>query len=41
MIHAFCDGMVAGICEEGGEKGACSVRLSIVMPESFPLGPTE
>lgn len=37
IIQVFWDGMMAGVVWEVEEKGACSERLSIVMPGSGPL----
>lgn len=36
MVQALEDGMVSGAVSVVGEKGACSGRLSRVMPENVP-----
>jgi hypothetical protein len=39
IIQLLPAGIMAGEgCEGGGEKGACSVCLSRVIPEGFPFG---
>jgi hypothetical protein len=39
MVQALEDGVITGAVEEDGEEGACSVRLSGVMPDES--GPWE